>query len=365
MIKDNINLKDNQENSDILTYDNLISFGFVTEKNDMRKNCHLIIRKQDLEEGLVFQRCNINSDVGLLKESLFQIKRPVEKKEKITSDNKSNEKVDYNSFFNLYHIVSKKYLTIEKNSSKNYILKLVSDEVGITSFNFKTIVETKSTSTAVMMSQFVYLCGYIKEKSQYYFIDVKLDYTDKIKFSEINSVTRNSTKEYKESTTSSLETTLKIKLTQNRNSKVCLFDNSRFKETLVNYLNLGDIINICFSYSNEVTEMLCVKNTQKENTNLFKLKEEQREDINKFKINIFDEEIKQVEKNIYRSKSIHREEIYEVVSCRFFEDIYNHVENNSLWVLEKDYGDSKEPVRNRDRVRIKNFLLNLYLAITE
>jgi len=353
----------NETVDDKLTFNKLISFGFVTDRNEKRRMCHLLMRKEDLEEELVFQRCNVNSDVALLKESLFQLKRTSEKKENFKNNIVEDVCVEYNSLFNLYHVVSKKYLTIEKNSSKTYNLKLNPDVSHVTPFSIKRIVDSKSNTTSVKMNEIVYLCGYIKEKSQYYFMDVKMQYDDKVK-DEIQSGTRISTKESRESLSSSLKGTLKIMLTQNFTSKFCLIDNSRYKETMMNYLSPGDIINICFSSINQTTEMLCVKNTHKENTNLFKLKEEQREDINKFKMNTFEDEMRIIEKTTYMNKINIREETYEVISCQFFEDIYNHVKHNSFWVLEKDYGDDKEPIKNRDRVRIKNVLLNLYLAVT-
>ena len=178
----------------LLTYNKLVSFGYVTDKNDKKQYCHLMMREENLEENLVFRRCNVNSDVSLLKESLFQLKRPSEKKENFKSENKEDGLVEYNSLFNLYHIVSKKYLTIEKNSSKNYILKLIAEESQVTPFSIKKIVDSKSNSTAVIMSQIVYLSGYIKEKSQYYFIDIKLQYKEKNNKSD-ELVTRVSTKE--------------------------------------------------------------------------------------------------------------------------------------------------------------------------
>ena len=151
--------EDEDEDVDYIYYNSLISLKLVSENTHPSRKEFYMIRKENLEQSLILKRC----DTPLLqytdiKESLFYIRNIDEclniydtKSTNLSSNKQRNlkeyafkneNKLNFNQNFILQHLISKKFVTIEKlQGTDNYFIKLVNDiEKAIAfPFSFKRI----------------------------------------------------------------------------------------------------------------------------------------------------------------------------------------------------------------------------------
>ena len=113
-------------NSNHIDFDSIISLSLVTEKQHKRSEFYLM-RSEFLEGTMIIKSCNPFSDISLIKESLFIIRRPKEMSiDGITLESeqdKKNSEIIYNKQFSLQHLISKKFLAKDNFYSLHLVLK--------------------------------------------------------------------------------------------------------------------------------------------------------------------------------------------------------------------------------------------------
>lgn len=368
----------------VIVCDSIISLTLVTDSRDKRYNYNLM-RSESLEGNIIFRRCNTVSDVGFVKESLFLI----DSKRETTSDGllveeeqeKKYENIIYNGLFTLQHYLSKKFLVAHKNNSNNnYSLKLIEDEALATSFSLKRIVENKSSQINVHFNQIIYISAYIKEKSQYYYLNTvdnsapntSTGYNGintsnyKQKQTTLKTLTDNPIENLANSSDSSI---FEVELTPHYINKFFVVNQYHFHNKYSNIIYPGDLVNIKFNINENC--LLGVKTTRKISSVIYNLKEEAKEDISTFNADAIDDDFYHTKINkIKNSYDLLKTEGSSQVYPFTYTDsdiFYNYVNNNSFWVIEDDGRKmnkiSKKPLVAGDTIRIKNAILNKYLAI--
>ena len=390
-----MSLKSNEIKKDpFVHYNSLISLKLLSDHFHLKAK--YLIRMENLEQNLLLKLCDSPLlEYSDLKESFFYI-RDIDECQSIYGKNKSDdslnfqyiqqhnnlkengfsnmEKINFNQTFFLQHMMSKKFISIEKlQGNDNYSLKLVIDVESAMPFNFKRINETRSSSEPLVFNNIVYLSVYNKEKGQFYFINHAS--FDKINFEKIeeedNSDNDNEQILGKEK---------KAKINKTIYSDLCLVNSAEDKFSIINqswyinkkdYIYNGQLINIIFSKNKEKEKMmLSAQGTKVENKieEIIGIKEEIREDIdgmlreNNQKYIEFYGTTDRIEEKKNSFSSI------EIKGLKYEENLFEHVVNNSFWVIENEKFKRKEinerePIKIGDLVRIKNPLLGLYLKM--
>ena len=378
--------KGSDEDMDYIFYNSLISIKLVPDTNFPRQKVFYMLRMENLEQSLILKRCDTPIlQYADLKESLFYI-RNIEECIKIFGNKNGNSsetkrqdfkeyifrndiKLNFNQNFILQHMTSKKFISIEKlQGTDNYILKLEIDvEKAITfPFSFKRI---NSSSEFLTYKNIVYISIFNKEKGQNYYINhnsLNLEGLgdDLRRTSIIDGI-----KEDKKNSTN-----------LSNYSDLCVVNYYFDKFYIINqnwYINNkdrlynGQLINIIFTGDKNKVDnkmMLGAEGVKVENKveEVIGIKEEVREDIDglmrdnnqKFIQYCFTDRIKEKE-NLYSSIN--------VKAIPYTEDLYDHIVNNSFWVIEKktikqDELDVKA-IEINELVRIKNPILGKYLIV--
>jgi hypothetical protein len=361
-----------------ILYDSIISLGLVTDNRDKRYT-YFMMRSESLDGNLIIRRCNPHSDTSLIKESLFLIRHLKESStDGISLENeqdKNQREVAYNSLFILQHLISKKFLAKSKNSSNNsYSLRLVEKEALSMPFTLKRIVDNKSAQSNIHYNNIIYLSVYVKEKSQYYFVnssDPSQSRSSNIKSSLVDLILN------KENRSEILE----IVLTPNYDNKFFIVNQEHYQERFDGKIFSGDLLNIIFTLGDKRC-MLGLEPPKSKKVNVGTIKEEVKEDINSltmamnFSHKRSKSEIENfsflkygksgnnlIDKNTLSSN-------YQVIPLEYTKDeFFKHVNTFSFWVIEEDSYTgkkiSKTPIISGDRVRIKNAISNMYLAVQE
>ena len=167
-------------------YNSLISISEVPESGNSKFSKYLV-RMENLEQTLILKPCSSRLfEFSDLKESLFFIREIeevnisyFEKERKLINnydidlnDNKDEimdeKKVNYGQHFILQHMISRKYIYIEKLPNNNYNLKLTADRNIAVPFSLKRIQEARTSQEFLTFKQSFYINIYIKEKDKYY-----------------------------------------------------------------------------------------------------------------------------------------------------------------------------------------------------
>ena len=392
-----MSLKNNDiKNDPYIHYNSLISLKLLSDHYHLK--AQYLIRMENLEQTLLLKLCDSPLlEYSDLKESFFFI-RDIDECQSIYGKNKSDDslnsqyiqqynlkensfsnmdKINFNQTFLLQHMMSKKFISIEKlQGNDNYSLKLVADVESAMSFEFKSINEIHSSLEPLTFNNIFYLSVFNKEKGQFYFINhTSFDKMNYEKFEEDD----NSEYENEQLTTSKEK---KGKLSRTNYSDLCLVNTANDKFSIINqswyinkkeYLYSGQLINIIFSHTkNKEIEkkMLSAIGTkvEKKIEEIIGIKEEIREDIdgmlrdNNQKYIQFYGTTDRIEekKNSFSSIAIK--------GLKYDDNLFEHVVNNSFWVIEnetfkrKEFGE-REAIKIGDLVRIKNPLLGLYLKV--
>ena len=379
------------KNDLFIHYNSLISLKLLSDHYHLHSK--YIIRMENLEQTLLLKLCESPLlEYSDLKESFFYI-RDIDEylsiygKKKIddslnnqyinqTDDLKEEAILKFNDNFFLQHMMSKKFISIEKlQGNDNYSLKLVVEAENAVKFAFKMINETRSSLESLTFNNIVYLSVYNKEKGQFYFINQS-------SFDKINI-------EKNEEESNNIYNDLKLSGKKKKGkpksdySDLCLSNSANDKFSIINqswyinkreYLYSGQLINIIFSDINNNDKkkkmMLSAKGIklEKKIEEIIGIKEEIREDIdgmlrdNNQKYMEFHGTTDRIEEKLNSFSSIN------IKGIEYTDNLFEHVVNNSFWVIEKEsrkYGDiyEREPIKLGDEVRIKNPLLGLYLRI--
>ena len=404
----------NSENKNDLSilYNTLISLRLISEHLHYHHHDKYLVRMDDLEQRLKFKLCKSPLlEYYDLKESLFFI-RDIDECQSIYGHKKSdnsfnsqyfeqynslketgfsnNSKLNFNHTFYLQHMMSKKFITMEKIQGNNsHTLKLVSEVERAVPFSFKKINETRSSIESLSYKNIVYLSIYDKEKGQFYFVSSAISAKNN---PELNEESNNNSEYEKEG----LNKEKKGKSSFSDYTDLCVENNARDKFSIINQswyisnkdcLYSGQLINIVFTNAKEEEKEKMISSDMKNKENekmmlsalgdevenkieeIIGIKEEVREDIdgmirdnNQKFIQFYGatDRIKE-KRNSFSSikiKGLPYDEKY----------LFEHVVNNSFWVIEKENsgkGDyfEREPIQIGDLVRIKNPLLGLYLII--
>ena len=182
------NEDDDENDTNYIFYNSLISIKLVSENMLPHHKDFYMLRMENLDQSLILKRCETPLlQYSDLKESLFYIRNIDEclnifgNKGGNSSANKrqnlkeyvfkSNVKINFNQNFLLQHMISKKFISIEKiQGTDNYMLKLVTEvEKAIAfPFSFKRI---NSSYEFLTYKNIVYISIYNKEKGQNYYIN--------------------------------------------------------------------------------------------------------------------------------------------------------------------------------------------------
>ena len=376
-------------------YNSLISLKLVSNHCSHSK---YLLRMENLEENLLLKLCESPIiEQTDLKESLFFIRdidecKSIYGKKKLDDSINSkyiqqymnvkeasflnNSKLNFGQTFLLQHMISKKFITIEKlQGNDNYSLKLIVDVEGAMPFCFNKINEIGSNLEPLIFKNIVNLSVYNKEKGQFYFINHCSFYKDNIerteKIDEIDEIRDNKKSKLPKWNYSDLC------LVNSVNSNIDKFSiiNQSWFITKQNFLYSGQLINIIFTNNidNENKKMmLSAKGIKVENKieEIIGIKEEVREDIDGM---LKDNNQKYME--FYGATDRIRDKVssfssIEIKGLPYDKNLFEHVVNNSFWVIENENFEKKKeeiyerkPIKIGDLVRIKNPLLGLYLSI--
>ena len=377
---------DSINESDYIYYNSLVSIKLVSDQP--KDKDFYMLRMENLDQSLILKRCDTPLlQYSDLKESLFYIRNideclnifgnknnnpSINKRQNLKEYVFKNDcKLNFNQNFILQHLMSKKFISIEKvQGTDNYMLKLVvSVEKALTfPFSFKRI---NSSNEFLTYKNIVYISIYNKEKGQNYYLN-----HNNIELEEIND-------EEKKINNSSSDITDDKKNSANlvNFGDLCVINYNFDKFYIINqnwYVNdkeslyNGQLVNIIFtgdkSKEND-KRMLAAEGIKAENKieEFFGIKEEVREDIDGL---MRDNNQKYIQFNGFSDRIKDKVNLFSSIIIKgipYKEDLYEHVINNSFWVIEKatikqDELDTRA-IEITDLVKIKNPLLGLYLAV--
>ena len=404
-------------------YNSLISIGEIPETGNSKTSKYLV-RMENIEQSLILKPCSSPlSEFSDLKESLFFI-REIEEENISYLQNESlnsfkdeimdEKKVNYGQHFILQHMISRKYIYIEKLPNNNYNLKLTADRNIAVPFSLKRIQEARTSQEFLTFKQSFYINIYIKEKDKYYFINIanekeqkkSLDYdVDSALLEEnfnnfiSNENIINDVGEYSNESENKDEN----KIYNEDYSELCIDKNAKTKYLFVNQswyvkekekLFSSQVVNIVFINSN------LYKDNNKENP--IEEKEEQLMLSAEFLDNAYEEEINDVnqgpedtnlDNNIDKNNANLNQGLYEgnkglinqkdqnknrmnqqknqqikIKLIPYENEFYKHVMKNCFWVFEEEDSDNKNkmeknPLKQGCQIKIKNVLLGLYLKV--
>ena len=377
---------DSTNEADYIYYNSLVSIKLVSDQP--KDKDFYMLRMENLDQSLILKRCDTPLlQYSDLKESLFYIRNideclnifgnknnnpSINKRQNLKEYVFKNDcKLNFNQNFILQHLMSKKFISIEKvQGTDNYMLKLVvSVEKALTfPFSFKRI---NSSNEFLTYKNIVYISIYNKEKGQNYYLN-----HNNIELEEIND-------EEKKINNSSSDITDDKKNSANlvNFGDLCVINYNFDKFYIINqnwYVNdkeslyNGQLVNIIFtgdkSKEND-KRMLAAEGIKAENKieEFFGIKEEVREDIDGL---MRDNNQKYIQFNGFSDRIKDKVNLFSSIIIKgipYKEDLYEHVINNSFWVIEKatikqDELDTRA-IEITDLVKIKNPLLGLYLAV--
>ena len=324
-----------------IEYNSLISLIITSEEYENGNYTKCLFAEDDLESPLSFKLCKRPlRDYYDLMGSIFYIRNVDEcianfgmsgseskfKKEEKTSKELSflnKERIHQNNRFYLQHMTSKKYVSIEMTKNNNFALKLLKNIDTAAAFCLRKINEKRNSNEFLTTKEIYYLCIDVLEDDELYYVQDSQNLYNENENSQHNNILVN----------------------KNQITKFFVIDQtSNVKDSKNVYA--GQLINIIFRSIKENKEekyMLGVES-----------KKQKFSDIN-------------VRNNRDKGINEHNNTEYRIVAIPYSNEIYDHVLNNSFWVLEEDYENYdlsiKKPIQVNEHIRIKNFDTSLYLSI--
>ena len=378
------NEDDDENDTNYIFYNSLISIKLVSENMLPHHKDFYMLRMENLDQSLILKRCETPLlQYSDLKESLFYIRNIDEclnifgNKGGNSSANKrqnlkeyvfkSNVKINFNQNFLLQHMISKKFISIEKiQGTDNYMLKLVTEvEKAIAfPFSFKRI---NSSYEFLTYKNIVYISIYNKEKGQNYYIN-----HNNIELEELADEERKIYNNGEEKKNPNNLINYEDLCVINYNfDKFYIINQNWYINNKENLYN-GQLVNIIFTGDKNKENdkmMLSAEGIKVENKieEVIGIKEEVREDIDGL---MRDNNQKYIQFNGITDRIKDKVNLFSSITVKgipFMDNLYEHVINNSFWVIEKKTIKQDElntkPIEISDLVRIKNPLLGLYLIV--
>jgi len=333
-----------------IKYNSLVTLSILSQEYENSNLGKYLVTEENLEHSLNFKLCKKPLlEYSDLKESLFYLRKVDEcisnygvseseaykknKKENNVSKELGFLSRDYirqNNHFYLQHMVSKKFVCIEKTQDNKFVLKLMKNIDNAATFLLIKINKKSNSKDFLSLKEIFYLALYIKveEEDLFYYIQ-----DDK------NPINKNN------------KTYYNVIIQKKPITKFFLISQMwNIEDTKSIYS--GQLINIIFSFTKDNKEeqyMLSVE--KKENFNL----NFQNFDIVNY-INEEDEKEKMDNKDEYR-----------IVGIKYGNELCEHVLNNSFWVIEEKFdnfvNNDKKPIQIKEHIRIKNLYTGLYLSV--
>ena len=188
-------MESKQYDKNYLTFNSLISISLVNNNYLNNQESFIVQKSNNLNENFEIKKCNKISDIIKISNSIFQVKdcslfnidyskyNSKNELRNLNSQyyNNSNNLVFYNNSIILYHVFSKKYLSLKKNSADNYYELILTTEINASSkFTLNRIfksdlskltLENKNIN-AIKYQDIMYLSSYIKDRDQIYSFSV-------------------------------------------------------------------------------------------------------------------------------------------------------------------------------------------------
>ena len=178
------------EDISYITYNSLVSISVVSEYNDNKNYSKYLIAEENLEQKLKFKLCknplveysDLKSsyfyirDIGECK-SIFGIPKNGDIKSLKKEENANKElgfitkdKINQNSVFYLQHMMTKKFISIEKIDNK-FVLKLLKNIDSAANFSLVNISIKRNWREPLSLKEIYYLCITFKEDGQSFYVE--------------------------------------------------------------------------------------------------------------------------------------------------------------------------------------------------
>ena len=344
--------KDNDKFS--IKYNSLVTLSILSQEYENANVGKYLITEENLEHSLNFKLCKKPLlEYSDLKESLFYLRKVDEcisnyglsESETFKKNKKENnlskelgflsrESIRQNNHFYLQHMVSKKFVCVEKTQDNKFALKLLKNIDNVATFLLIKINKKRNSKDFLSSKEIFYLALYIKveEEDLFYYIQ-----DDK------NPINKNNRTYYN------------VIIGKKPITKFFLI-NQMWNIEDTKSIYSGQLINIIFSYTRDNKEeqyMLSVE--KKENLNL----NNQNQNFEIINYNS-EEEKKEKEKEDNNPE-------YRIIGIKYCNELCEHVLNNSFWVIEEKLdcfnNNNKKPIQIKEHIRIKNLYTGLYLSV--
>lgn len=338
------------KNKFYIKYNSLVTLSILSQEYENSNLGKYLVTEENLEHSLNFKLCKKPLlEYSDLKESLFYLRKidecisnygisdngTLKKNKKENNMAKelgflSRESIRQNNHFYLQHMVSKKFVCVEKTQDNKFVLKLMKNIENAATFLLIKINKKRNSKDFLSTKEIFYLALYIKveEEDVFYYIQ-----DDK------NPINKNKNIYYN------------IIIAKKPITKFFLI-NQMWNTEDTKSIYSGQLINIIFSYTKENQEeqyMLSVE--KKENLN------NQNQNFEILNYNIEEEKKEKIDNNSE----------YRIIGIKYCNELCEHVLNNSFWVIEEklDYfiNSNKTPIQIKEHIRIKNLYTGLYLCI--
>ena len=332
-----------------IKYNSLVTLSILSQEYENSNLGKYLVTEENLEHSLNFKLCKKPLlEYSDLKESLFYLRKVDEcisnyglsENEALKKNKKENnvakelgflsrESIRQNNHFYLQHMVSKKFVCVEKTQDNKFALKLLKNIDNAATFLLIKINKKRNSKDFLSIKEIFYLALYIKVEEEDLFFYIRDDN---------NPINKNNNTYYN------------VIIGKQPITKFLLISQMWNVEDPKSIYS-GQLINIIFSFTRENKEeqyMLSVE--KKENL----INQNQNFEI----VNYNSEEEK-------KEKADNNTE-YRVIGVRYCDELCKHVLNNSFWVIEEKldfFTNSKKPIQIKQHIRIKNLHTGLYLSI--
>ena len=332
-----------------IKYNSLVTLSILSQEYENSNLGKYLVTEDNLEHSLNFKLCKKPLlEYSDLKESLFYLRKVDEcisnyglsENEALKKNKKENnlstelgflsrESIRQNNHFYLQHMVSKKFVCVEKTQDNKFVLKLLKNIDNAATFLLIKINKKRNSKDFLSTKEIFYLALYIKveEEDLFYYIQ-----------DDNNPINKNN------------KTYYNVIIGKKPITKFLLISQMWNAEDTKSIYS-GQLINIIFSFTRENKEEQYMLSVEK--------KENLYNQIQNFEIVNFISEEEQKEKADNNSE-------YRVIGVRYCDELCEHVLNNSFWVIEEklDFvNNSKKPIQIKEHIRIKNLYTGLYLSV--
>ena len=308
-----------------IRYNSLVTIGISVNKSESSAETKYLMRIENLDQALGFHFSS-KPLIGNfeLEESFFYIRdlgeclsdyserKSDQQQNNIAKELRFvvNSKIKYNKKFILQHMMSKKFVAIEKNTDQNnfqdtYNLKLVNDVSIAAPFIFKKINEAKTSDYVNFLHKF-YLKLYMQKEDQFYYVSS----SDKILLDEGE------------------QNFFEVNLSLQKPDDIIYMENKIFNIKDSSSLYAGQMINLIYTIDFD-----------KQNKYMLGVEEKINQDTKKKE--------------------------YRIVHTKYTNDLYEHLLKNTLWSIEGKMIDvnERQPLKINEYVRLKNPFTGLYLNV--